>query len=857
MRVDLSGGGWTLTGWHRNQWRLVNSAELQEPPVPAVAPLPALVPGAVQTDLMRAGLLPEIYLGLNSLQAEWVTHREWSYERRFPAVTLAGEERLVLHCEGLDCRGEIFVNDRPVQSFEGMFSPVRVDISQAVRPDRENLLRIVFRQPPEIDGQYGYTSRVEDVKARFSYGWDWCPRAVPVGIWDDIFLAVHRRLCVRDLYARGEAARGGWRVAVDLSLEVFCGGLYELELRLRGPGRRLRWTIRRRLAPGTRSLHCALPVPSPALWWPHGCGRQDLYRLAVRIRDEGGGTCAEETRVIGFRRVRLVPTAGADGALPYGLEINGRRMPIKGVNWVPLTPFYGEARRAGYEKVLGRFRDMGCTVLRVWGGGIVEKQDFYTACDRMGLLVWQEFPLTSSGIDNRPNEQPAYLDRLREAAEAFIRRARSHPSHAVWCGGNELMDDGYVPVGADHPTIRLLQELVRRMDRRKPFLPASPSGPRFTVELRSVGRNVHHDVHGPWKYLGEKEHYALFNADDAILRTETGCPAAARYEALRHYADGRELWPPDEGNPYWAHRGAWWIQRRELDRLFGGWEKGELRRYLAFSRYLQAEALRYAAARTLMRWPRAAGFLVWMGNESFPNAANTSVLEFDGSAKPAYYALRRVFGPLFAGLVYPSVVHEPGSPLDLAPFALRAGQPAPECRLRVSLHDARGEVVGEAGWPGHGNRAAGAAPAPAAAGPAWRAPEARGPALFFVRVEAAWKGRLRARETYVFCTRGGPGQPPLAAMRRIPPCRLAAARTESGACRVTNVGRTPAVGLSGYDAEVGAPLGIDDGFVTLFPGESIELTGELFSADAWPRRLRFEALNERVIRALRPPQRAG
>jgi beta-mannosidase len=170
---------------------------------PPVASARATVPGAVQADLMAAGLLADINVGLNSNDAEWVSNREWVYERSFTLPE--GYQKHLLCFDGLDYHGEIHLNGRMLQTFSGMFLPVEIDIT-GIAQAGENNLRVIFYQPPEVEGQIGYSNRVRQFKSRFNYVWDWCPRIVPVGIWEDVYL---KSMSVRGLSTSARGRRRG------------------------------------------------------------------------------------------------------------------------------------------------------------------------------------------------------------------------------------------------------------------------------------------------------------------------------------------------------------------------------------------------------------------------------------------------------------------------------------------------------------------------------------------------------------------------------------------------------------------------------------------------------------------------
>lgn len=390
-------------------------------------------------------------------------------------------------------------------------------------------------------------------------------------------------------------------------------------------------------------------------WWPSGYGEQALYQIELTIMHENQVFCDRNVKKIGFRSIYFIQNEGAEeGAIPYTLILNDKRVFLKGVNWVPISPFYGSVTTEQYRKYLQRFKDMNCNILRVWGGAILEKHAFYDLCDEMGLMVWQEFPQSSSGINNTPPDGQVFLKKLEEVATVFVKRRRHHASHIIWCGGNELMWEGFRPVDERHSNIKLLKEVVERLDNGKHFLPASASGPRFCADKSEFGKGVHHDVHGPWSYLGEAEQYSFFNGDDSLFRSETGCPGISRIGALEKYRGKYSIWPPDNNNLYWIHRGAWWIQWKELSKLFGEWDANgdEIEDYIKASRFLQSEALRYAIEATRRREPVSSGFIIWMGNEPFPNNANTSVIEYDGTPKPCYYWIRNAFSSLHVSAKY-------------------------------------------------------------------------------------------------------------------------------------------------------------------------------------------------------------
>jgi beta-mannosidase len=368
-----------------------------------------------------------------------------------------------------------------------------------------------------------------------------------------------------------------------------------------------------------------LRVEQPELWWPNGLGAQRLYEV--------------DGLHVGFRTVELVG---------YRLVVNGRPLYARGWNWCPLDPLYGVPRPAKLERLLRLARDANVNLLRVWGGGLIESHEFYELCDRFGILVWQEFSQSSSGLESVPATDDAFVALMRDEARAIVPRLRRHPSLAIWCGGNELAgkqesrsDD--VPLDDSHPVLAALHEVVDELDPGRAWLPTSPSGPRFLNRLDVIAEDPdgQHDVHGPWEHQGLRAHYALYDGGTAILHSEFGVEGMANRAAHEQLIDEEHRWPADRSNPVYEHLGAWWNNAPLVRECFGG-RIDDLETMRRASQWLQYDGLRYAVEAN-MRRTRSVGVLPWQFNESFPNAWCTSAIDWHGEPKPAYWGVRRAY----------------------------------------------------------------------------------------------------------------------------------------------------------------------------------------------------------------------
>ncbi len=635
---------WQVQGWRPFCWQLTEAFKTPfHPDTPAV---PATVPGSVQAALRAAEIIPDWNHGLRSLDCEWVEHRHWEFFTEIDVPAHAGP--VVLHADGLDYSGWILVDHKIVAEFSGALIRHRFDLTAALARPGKHRLAVVFDSPPEEQGQAGYTMRTRFFKPRYNFSWDWCPRFVPIGIWDTLSLAIGpARAEIIRVRTETDAGLTRGEVQVFFTAEKETRALHAT-LQLAG-----KTVAKKSAAPAPGENKLLLPLENPSLWWPNGEGPQTRYELTLEAEDAGGKRHPVQSLEIGFKHIAWRPCEGAPAdALPWICVVNGRPVFLQGFNWVPLLVDYPSCAADDYRRLIAMYRDAGCTILRVWGGALVERDLFYRLCDEAGLLVWQEFPMASSGLENFPPTDPAAIADFSAIARDYVRRRCHHVSKLLWCGGNEMQSEvkgkpggNGIPIDETDPCIAAVAKIVAEEDPGVRFIPVSASGPSFMADPKKFGQGLHHDVHGPWKVTGSMAEWKQYwTDDDALFRSEVGTPGAAQLPFLEKYAGGLELWPPNETNRFWMHTSAWWLQYAEFkDQLAGLPPREWLARYVKESEQLQAEALGFAARRTKERFPRCGGFMVWMGHDAFPCAVSIAVIDFERKPRPAFHALAEVF----------------------------------------------------------------------------------------------------------------------------------------------------------------------------------------------------------------------
>jgi glycosyl hydrolase family 2 len=312
------------------------------------------------------------------------------------------------------------------------------------------------------------------------------------------------------------------------------------------------------------------------------------------------------------------PPAQPRAALDADYRLDGEV--VKGWNWVPVDALYGVPRPDKVEHLLRLAARSGANLIRVWGGGLLESEHFYGVCDDLGLAVWQEFSLSSSGLESVPSTDPSFVATLTDDARRIVPRLARHPSLALWCGGNELDADDR------SPALAALRGVVAALDPSRSWLATSPLGEA--------------DVHGPWEHQGLRDHYAHYDAPVACkLHSEFGVEGMTNRAAHEALIAPEHRWPAGRSNPVYEHLGAWWNNAPLVQECFG-MRIDDLETMRRASQWLQYEGLRYAVEARLRQ---GVGVIPWQLNESYPNAWCTSAVDWHGMPKPAYWGVARAY----------------------------------------------------------------------------------------------------------------------------------------------------------------------------------------------------------------------
>lgn len=653
--------------------------------------LPAQVPGGVHHDLMKAGLIPDPYYELNSLACEWVENRWWMYKTNVVLDDRYLDKHLQLVFKGVDYVAHFFLNGQKLGVHEGMFHPAVFNVTGLMKKGNNELIVLLEHAPDEMH-QIGHTSMTKTQKSRFNYKWDFGTRLVNLGIWQDVILKVSEGYVIEETRISTDVVEGKGIIHSSFRIKGIPNTSCKALVRLEFDGECIseeRAVIH--FDSDYSSFVWNYTIPNPELWYPHDVGDQPLYTLTVDLYNEEKLSDRLERRV-GIRKLeyRLNENSPA-GALPYTIVINDKPIYIKGVNITPFDHLYGNLSYSDYARYVQLIKEANINLVRVWGGGIIEKECFYELCDEHGIMIWQEFIQSSSGVDNIPSKDPHFLQLLSKTVRAAVMERRNHVSHVIWSGGNELADENFAPVDYTDENIQMIKQLVEKLDPGKLFLPSSASGPLEFLDVSRPRQN--HDVHGKWKYEGVTRHYQVYNQSDSLLHSEFGVDGLSHLESLKNFLHPDNLKVTNMAeNLTWRHHGEWWDTFFRDTEIFG--KMSDIQQFIHCSQFIQAEGLRYILESNRRRKFQNSGSIIWQLNEPWPNVSCTSLVDYYKRPKMAYYWVRKAFAPIHVSLKHEGLMHELGIPFR-GEIYLHSTAAAAQFKVGWEVLDISGRVIAE------------------------------------------------------------------------------------------------------------------------------------------------------------------
>lgn len=613
----------------------------------AVKWMKAEVPGTVHTDLMRRYLIKDPFSRMNEADVQWVESMKWAYRKRFIVPeNFMSEEQIDLDARGLDTYALILVNGKKVAETSNMFIGHRFPVKEFLNVGT-NEIEIIFDSPARraamLEEEHGPLAAAHDAtrlyvrKAQYAFGWDWGPRLVTSGIWRSIRLQAYSHGRLAHPFAR-VASVSEKEAAVELTVEVqTTAGAHPLTVHAFVGGGMVAHEYDTEIVDGKARFD--VRIPEPRLWWPNEYGEQPMYTAVLTLRTSTEDVDAVETS-FALRTVKLIQEDDADGR-SFIFEVNGRKIFCKGANWIPPDSFIPRVPYSTYERLLSAARDAHMNMIRVWGGGIYEQERFYDLCDRLGLMVWQDFMFACGEYP----DGEWFTSQVRDEAVDIVKRLRNHPSIVLWCGNNEsewLFCSANPGKGADEMKgaqifSSLLPSVCEHEDGTRLYWRSSPFG---SGDPNAESDGTHHQ----WEVWSSWKDYSAYAHNTARFVSEFGFQSPAGRKAFEGVTEPEDRAPQ---SAVMEHHNKQMEGTARLFRFIAAHERmpASFDEFVYHGQLVQAEALKIAVEHWRRRKFKTAGTLFWQLNDCWP-ATSWSVIDSALAPKAAYYYAKRFYAPL-------------------------------------------------------------------------------------------------------------------------------------------------------------------------------------------------------------------
>lgn len=639
------------------------------------------VPGVVQTDLLHNKLIPDPFYGDNEPTLQWIGLTDWEYEVEFdvtPAVLQRGHIELLF--AGLDTYADVFLNGAQVLTADNMFRHWRVPVKDKLRAG-SNTLRVVFHSPvmsmlakvkalpyrlPTVSqvltaSEEGIATDPYTRKAPYSYGWDWGPRYVTEGIWLPVDLYAWDDVRIDNFHIhQAKVTEANAKLSAELDIlaattadvDVSVGYTEENSPTLSPKTGDKGGAQKVHLEPGINHVSIPLDIAKPARWYPNGYGAQTLYKFSATVRR--GKTTEDRAQVrTGLRSLELRRQPDQWGK-SFEFVVNGIPVFMKGADVIPFDSFAPRVTPEVHRRILQSAKDAHMNMVRAWGGGYYETDDFYDICDELGIMVWQDFMFGGALV---PGDL-GFQENVREEATEQVKRLRDHPSMALFNGNNEVELGWHVwgdrqafkesispaereRVWQDYVVLfdDVIKSVVKRYGDSIPWWPSSPSA-NFEDDANSQQNG---DMHY-WQVWGGRVPISDYTKQFPRFMSEYGFQSFPEMRTIRQFAEAKDF---SISSPVMLeHQKA--VGGNEIIRTYMLREYHEPKDFESFvyvSQVLQAEAIKVGAEHLRRQRPRTMGSLYWQLNDCWPVASWASI-DYYGRWKALQYYARRFYNDM-------------------------------------------------------------------------------------------------------------------------------------------------------------------------------------------------------------------
>jgi beta-mannosidase len=645
--------------------------------------LKADLPCDVHMPLIENNIIPEPLEADNCYQCKWVEDKSWWFKKEFHVEKeLMMGDVIELTLESLDSEADVFLNGIHIGHQKSAFYPFSKDVKACLEYGKNVLLiRLTsglehfteqdfasYKKNIGVEHDRGYPDRgdfrrIFVRKPQYVYGWDWGPRVASCGIVKSVWLESLSRIAVRSVHSVTKSVSPKAELEFEAEIENLYGfstidAIVQLEI-IFGGETVFETKEDHLLRSGLNHINLAAVIERPRLWWPNGTGEQPLYTARVSVISGEYSVSYPEFK-FGIRTVRLNTDKINDDERLFSFEINGVRIFCKGANWIPADSIYARVSDEKYEILIKEAAEANFNMLRVWGGGLYERDIFYQKCDEYGIMLWHDFMF---GCAEYPDTQEWFKEEVEKEIFYQTRKLRNHASLVLWCGNNENQwvacgqaeavqtGSGLPNQGNPYPdyygglTIynKLAPAIVRRNCPEIPYWNSSPYG----------------GIHPNANNIGDRHHWfdCMMNDDmekritpegydkvSSKFISEYGYVGPCRKSSIIRYHGEREL---NRNSRIWQlHNNAFEKDTVAacIAKQYTDPEKLDIDQYLLYAGLCQGLMYGYSLE-AIRSKENCWGSLFWMYDDCWGEVGWT-IIDYYLKRKISYYYVKRAFAPV-------------------------------------------------------------------------------------------------------------------------------------------------------------------------------------------------------------------
>jgi beta-mannosidase len=608
-------------------------------PIELPAAISASVPGSIHTDLMAAGLIPDPFLDDNERTLAWIGYCGWSYNLAFDwqGSTSAFTD---LVFEGIDTVAELYLNGGLLQKVANQHRSYRFEVGERLRLGT-NLIEVLFesaiKYADRMSLELGYRPHVNHHpynsvrKMAANFGWDWGIDTSTVGLWKPVYLESYD---VRIKEVRPVVSVDGSLGKVEVNVELSADTSSPLTVSVGNTNAVLN-------NPKSGSNTVEIEIENPDMWSPNGSGEANLYSLEVTLGHSQNPLDRFRSQV-GFRTIEL-KFPKSDSGQGFEFHVNGSPLYIRGVNWIPNDAFVHRITKESLRERLLQAKHANINLIRVWGGGLYESDDFYEVCNELGLMVWQDFLFACAAYS-----EEGLGEEVEAEARENISRIMKHPSLALWNGNNENLwghQEWNWQQRLQGKTwgagfyFDLLPKLVAELDPGRPYTPGSPYSP----DPSRLHNDPHYGSVHIWDLWNQKD-YPHYRDYRPRFVAEFGWQGPANWATICEAISDDPLTPESPGMI--IHQKAMSGNDKLTDGLVNHFELPNTMDNWHWAMQLnQANAIRFGLEHMRSEYPDCMGSVVWQLNDCWP-VTSWAAIDGSGREKPLYFSIAQSYQPL-------------------------------------------------------------------------------------------------------------------------------------------------------------------------------------------------------------------